>query len=61
MAKQNSKQTTPMQKITIGNIQSDAELIKRILQYKSEKNFASAAAAVRALCEDALNFKKAAK
>ena len=47
------------QTITIGNRDADAELIMRILDYQKEKNYASAAAAVRALCEDALDFKKA--
>lgn len=47
--------------ILIGNSAADANLIPRILQYQKEKQLASAAAAVRSLCEDALNFKKAAK
>jgi len=46
-------------KITIGNKESDRDLIKRILEYQTAKNYVSAADAVRALCEDALDFKKA--
>lgn len=45
--------------ITIGNSENDGELIDRILSYQKEKNLSSAAAAVRALCEDALAIKKA--
>jgi hypothetical protein len=45
--------------ITIGNAAKDADLIARILQYQKEKNIPNAAATVRALCEDALDFKKA--
>ena len=51
----------PKKMITIGNRDSDAKLIDRILAYQKEKNFTSAAAAVRSLCEDALDFKKATK
>ena len=47
--------------ITIGNANNDAELIKRILKYQEEKKLSSAAAAVRELCRDALDIKKALK
>lgn len=48
----------PAQRITIGNRTNDAELIDRILAYKDENKNASAADAVRELCEIALDFKK---
>ena len=52
-------QKKPLQLITIGNSSKDAELIAEILKYKKERNLKSAADAVRILCEDALNMKKA--
>ncbi len=59
MSHSKEKPTQTNRVITIGNRMDDADLIRRILAYQKEKNFTSAAAAVRALCEDALDFKKA--
>jgi len=50
-----------IQQITIGNAYKDSELISRILKFKEERGLKSAADAVRILCEDALNIKKAMK
>ena len=50
-----------VQKITIGNKESDADLIGKIQAYMREKNIRYAADAVRKLCEDALAFKEAVK
>ena len=51
----------PPQKITIGNKESDNELIQQIFKYQQEKGFRYAADAVRSLCEDALAIKNALK
>ena len=53
------KEKLPSQQITVGNRVADAELIERIIAYQKEKNFKSGADAVRALCKDALDIKKA--
>lgn len=39
-------------------IDKDAELVKKIQEYQQEKQFPSFVDAVRALCKDALQFKK---
>ena len=59
MSKENNSQRQLSRTITIGNKYSDSDLIRRILEYQKAKNYVSAADAVRALCEDALDFKKA--
>ena len=48
-------------RITIGNTDKDKELIMRITEYKKERNFSSLAEAVRSLCRDALDIKRATK
>lgn len=49
------------QKISIGNKDSDKELIQRIFKYQQEKGIRYTADAVRSLCEDALAIKNALK
>ncbi len=44
----------PPQKITIGNRQTDEELLKKIFLYQQKNNIRYASDAVRKLCEDAL-------
>ena len=39
-------------------VEKDAELVKKIQEYQKERNYTSFIDAVRALCEDALQFKK---
>ena len=45
---------SPPQKITIGNRQSDEELMKKIFLYQQKNNIRYSSDAVRKLCEDAL-------
>ena len=51
----------PPQKVSIGNKDSDKELMQRIFEYQQEKGIRYTADAVRSLCEDALAIKKALK
>ena len=51
----------PPNKITIGNKDSDKELVARIFRYQQKKGIRYTADAVRELCEDALDFKKATR
>jgi hypothetical protein len=58
MSETESKSSHPMQTIIIGNTAKDAELIEKIVQYKTEQNLPSEADAVRELCNIALGVGK---
>lgn len=51
----------PPSTVVIGSKDSDKELIARIFKYQQEKGIRYTDDAVRELCEDALDFKKATR
>lgn len=57
----NATSISHTQIITIGNANKDTELVAKIKRYQREKNYTSAADAVRALCEYALDMKEVSK